>query len=926
MPLLSTKLRAPAPRRRLVPRERLVDRLEADPTMMPRLVLVSAPAGFGKTTLLTQWVTAAQTRSTGTGATAHGLRVGWLSLDDGDNDPRGFLSHLVAALQGAHPDVGTEAGTLLEPERRVPVEDIVASLVNDLDTVAGSTVMALDDYHVIDSAEVHQAVTFLLDHLPPQVTLAMTTRADPPLPLPRLRARGELLEIRAADLRFTVDEAGAFLNQVMGLRLDPDQVAALDARTEGWAAGLQLAALSARGHGSGTGDPATPGGVAAFVEAFTGSHRFVLDYLLEEVLAGQPEDVRTFLLRTSVLDQLTGPLCDALTGGTDGQRLLENLERENLFVIPLDDERRWYRYHHLFGDALRSRLEADDPGQVRHLHHAASDWYAGQGQLVDAIRHALAAGAVEVAADLVELALPEARRRRQDRALQDWLNALPPEVLRRRALLATQMVPARLSAGDLGGAVRWLDDADAALARMELEPARAGPRSGPLAAATRSREQELRALPAQTAVYRAAVAQASGDIDGTVAQARRALELAGPDDHVARSGGAGFLGLAAWAAGDLVTAVDTFGETVRSLHAAGSLTDELGTTVALAQMWLARGQPAEARRLLERALTTAESHAGPVLSTTGDLHVGLAEVLRERGDLTGAEKHLEVAREVGERASLPENRHRWYTTMAWLLVARGDLDGAIGMLDEAEPLFLPGFFPDVRPIPAMRARVHIAQGRLEDAATWAHARHLTARDPVGYLLEYDQLTLARLAIAQDGIDWEMLTLLDRIVSTAEAADRGGSLVEALMVRALAHRARGDLAAGRRDLGRAVLLAVPAGYCRLFLDEGPAMRELLHAVAGQPGSPGSTEASALLAEAGTAPERTLTPPQPLHESLSEREIEVLRFLASDLTGPDIAARLFMSVNTFRTHTRHIFTKLDVTTRRAAVRRAGELDLL
>ena len=946
MPVLGTKLHLPAPRRQLVARERLVDRLDGDAPSGPRLVLVSAPAGFGKTTLLAQWLSSngAGAGATGEAAAGEVRGVAWLSLDATDADLRQFLTDLVAAVQTSLPQVGAESLALMDTDRGFAVEDVLISLVNDLDAYAGRLVVALDDYHAVDSPAVHEAVAFLLDHLPAQVTVAMTTRADPPLPLARLRARGELLEVRAADLRFTPAEADRFLNQVMDLGLGTDLVEALEARTEGWATGLQLAALSARARTHHPGSRGT--GVEEFVEAFSGSNRFVLDYLLEEVLATQPDHVRTFLLDTSILGRFSGSLCDAVTGRDDGGRILELLERGNLFVVPLDDDRQWFRYHHLFADALRARLLAEDADRVRRLHAAAGAWHAEHGNLAEAIEHAAAAGDVEHTADLVELALPAARKHRQNHLLAAWLGCLPDDVLRRRALLATHMGWARLAAGDVDGVAAWLDAAESALGTTPdplPTPAAAtdgtGGASGPLAEAVRDREVELRSLPAMVEVYRAAVTQARGDVDGTVVHARRALALAGPEDHYPRAAAAGYAGMAAWAAGDLGTAVDTFGQTVSHLHAAGMVADELGATVVLATMWLARGRPAVARRLYDEALTAAEAHPGPALSTTGDLHVGLADVLVELGDLAAAGSHLEVARGLGDRASQLENRHRWYTATARLHVAHGDLDSAVVMLDRAAELYLPGFFPDVRPIPATRARVRIAQGRLDDARAWAR-EHAVAADEAAYLSEYDRLTHARLLIARhrsgrqgdtaDNTDTcaEALALLGRVLVPAEAADRDGSVIEAHWLRALAHHARGDLEEALGDLGRALTAGVPAGYRRLFLDEGAAAEDLLRSAAARRDLPGASESAALLDDLRHG--RTddaggpVLPADP--EPLSQREVEVLRLLATELTGPEISGRLFMSINTFRTHTRHIFTKLDVTTRRAAVSRAGDLGLL
>ncbi|MGZ4650996.1 MAG: tetratricopeptide repeat protein, partial [Kineosporiaceae bacterium] len=543
-------------------------------------------------------------------------------------------------------------------------------------------------------------------------------------------------------------------------------------------------------------------------------------------------------------------------------------------------------------------------------------------------------GDADFAADLVELAVPDLSKDRQDRTLREWLRRLPDDVVHRRPLLATSLAWTRLSEGDLEGVDAWLDDAEKALGATQPSATPSVP--GSLAKAARARADELRALPATIAMYRASVAQARGDVDGSVAHARRGLELAGPDDNLPRAGNAGFLGLAAWAAGELRTAVDTFSTAVASLHAAGRVADELGATVVLAGMELARGRPAEARRLYERSLAAAERHPGPVLSTTGDLHVGLADVLREQGDLDGAEKHLHAARELGDRASLLENRHRWYTALAGVLQARGDLDGAVRMLEDAEPLYLPGYFPDVRPIPASKARIRIAQGRLADAWDWAHGHAVTTGQPAGYLREFDQLTLARLIIAQHragragagtdgGIDGA-LAVLDRIVHGAESAGRDGSLIEARLVRALAHQAAGHPDEALADLAGALTDGVPAGYVRLFLDEGQPMKELLRAAERRPES--AEHAAGLLRaaryEQATTTAATAAPST--DEGLSERELEVLRLLATELTGPEIARHLFVSVNTLRTHTKHIFTKLDVNTRQAAVRRATELGLL
>ncbi|MDQ1725658.1 MAG: hypothetical protein QOG52_2686, partial [Frankiaceae bacterium] len=497
--LVETKLHVPAPRHTSVARPRLTDRLSKG--NHARLTLLSAPAGFGKTTLLTDWLaTVADDRA-----------VAWLSLDKRDNDPATFWTYVIAALQTAEPHLGAGALPLVQ-SAQAPVEAGLASLLNDLTTITRDVMLVLDDYHVIDSLAVHEAMTYLLELLPTRVHVVIASRADPALPLARLRARGELVELRAADLRFTAAEAAEYLNGAMGLTLSAADVAALEGRTEGWIAALQLAALSMQGRDD----------VATFIASFAGDDRFIVDYLIEEVLHRQTDDVRTFLLHTSILSGLSGSLCDAVTARQGGKAMLEALDRANLFLVPLDDRRRWYRYHHLFADVLRARLLDEQPDLIPALHRRASDWYEGNGELSEAIRHALAARDHEHAAELIERALPDLLRTRQDATLRQYLETMPDEVIRVRPVLSVAYVGALMVHGDVTGVEQRLIDAERMLAspgddRMVVVD-----------------EVAFRGLPTAIAMYRAGQALVTGDVPGSMAHARRALDLVADDDHVGR--------------------------------------------------------------------------------------------------------------------------------------------------------------------------------------------------------------------------------------------------------------------------------------------------------------------------------------------------------------------------------------------------------
>ncbi|WP_264357030.1 LuxR C-terminal-related transcriptional regulator [Pseudarthrobacter sp. MM222] len=861
---------------------------------------MSAPAGFGKTTLLAQWLG---------GTDDDDRRIAWVSLDAADSDPASFWTYVVSALQTAVPGVGPSALELIAPSD-VSTESVLTLVLNDLAMAPADVWLVLDDYHLVDSHEVTNGMVFLLDHLPSHVHVMISTRADPELPLSRWRVRGELVEIRATELRFTSEEVTAYLNEVAGLDLSAVDVEALEQRTEGWVAALQLAALSLKGRED----------VAGFIAGFAGNDRYIVDYLVEEVLEHQPEPVRSFLLLTAVLDRFNGPLCDAVTGRGDGTAMLTSLERANLFIVPLDDRREWYRYHHLFADVLRARLLNEQPDLVPLLHQRASAWYERKDLLEEAVTHALEAQDFNRAARLVELAVPIIRRNRQESILFGWLKALPADAVRCSPVLSVFYGFMLMVSGDLHGVEPRFEDAERAMAAV---PSGAAP---PWAVT-----EELRTLPATIAVYRASLAQARGDAAGTSEHARHALALAGPGDHLARGAAAGFLGLAAWANGELSSALHTFTQAVASLHASGNLIDALSSTVVLGDMWLVAGRPGKARRLYRDALQLAEAQGEPVARATAELHVGLGEIDREAGDFAAATRHLTTAGEYFERAPMTESRYRWFVARALIARAEGSLDQATDLLDQAEQIYLPGFFPEVQPIGAMKARIWIAQGKTSEAAEWAQARGVSVTDEVSYLREFDHLTLVRLLLAQHrehpggGAREQADRLLGRLLESAETSGRAGSMVEIRMLQALAQAVQGHRAQARGMLGRAFAEAPePAAYAGLFIAEGAPMMELLRDAADH----------------GTAdyhPRRLLNlavPPKvqaPLEgdqltssadEKLSGRELQVLRLLDSELSGPEIAQTLFISPNTLRTHTRHIFTKLAVTTRRAAVRQARD----
>ena len=668
---------------------------------------------------------------------------------------------MVAALQTVAPGVGEDTLTLLHEPQPPPIESVLTTLLNDLGALASDIVLVLDDYHVIDAHEVQDGLVFLLDHLPPQLHLVIAGRADPTLPLPRLRARGELTETRAAELRFTPGEAATYLNETMGLALTAQQVAALEGRTEGWIAALQLAALSIQGRDD----------VAEFITGFAGDDRYIVDYLAEEVLQRQPQHVRDFLLQTCILDRLSGPLCDAVTGRPGGKAMLDALDRSNLFLVPLDDRRRWYRYHHLFADVLRARLLDEQHHQVPDLHRRASVWHEQHGEQPVAIGHALAAKDFDRAADLIEVAMPALRQSRQDATLRGWVEALPDDLIRDRPVLSVGYAGVLLLSGDLDRVESRLRDAE-----RWLQPSagRSEGRETPSAAMVAAADGELHRLPGWIAIYRAALAQARGDVVAAEASARRALELVLDGDHLGRGAAAGFLGLAAWTSGDLEAAHRSYVDCLANVQRAGYLSDALGCAVTLADLRVAQGRLSDALRTCTTALDLASTPGGVALRGTADLHVAIAEIYRERNDLQTAAEHLLRSQELGEHTGLPHNRYRWPAAMAGIRAAEGDLHGALILLNEAARLHVRGLFPEVRPVPAVRTRVWVGLGRLDDALDWVGESGLSVEDDLSYLHEFEHITLARVLLAQHATHGAEGSLHGRDPTLGAAPARGGS--------------------------------------------------------------------------------------------------------------------------------------------------------
>jgi len=864
----------PPPRAKIVLRPRLIEQLNEG--LEGKLTLISAPAGFGKTTLVNEWISSC------------GRPVAWLSLDEGDNDPSRFLSYIIAALQTIKAEIGAGLLGVLQSPQPPSTESILTSLLNEIVTIQDSFLLVLDDFHVIDAKLVENALIFLIEHLPPQMHLLIATREDPSLPVARYRAQGQLTELRTDDLRFTPSEAAEFLNQVMNLNLSAEDITSLDTRTEGWIAGLQMAAISMRGLTD----------TSRFIQSFAGSHRFVLDYLVEEVLHRQPYEVQAFLLRTSILERLCAPLCDAVLDDTSasGQKTLEYLERANLFIVPLDNVRCWYRYHHLFVELLRQRLgQRQTSAEIAEYHMRASQWYENHNLDIEAFQHAATAGEVGHAIRLIGGKGIPLYHRGATVPILNWLESLPKTELDKRPMLWLIYARALTSSGQTSGVEEKLQAAETALQGTELSV-------------------ETRDIIGSIASNRATLAYTRYQPDEAIFQAQRALEYLSPNNLPTRTITTFTLGVGFMFKGERTAATQAFTDAMSISQKIGHTFVTSMATMALGNMQFMENKLYLAAETNRRALQLFGAHPLPI---AGEAHFHLAQIYYEWNNLDAAEQHGEQALQLARQFDKAVDRYVIYQILlARLKLARGDLAGAAALLVETEQSVCQNNFVHREPeVAAAQVMVLLKQGKLAAAADLAGKYELP-------------LSQARVRLAQ-GNPSAALAVLEPYRQQMEARGWADEQLKAMVLQAVVLHQKGEKASAMLLLGEALALAQLGGFIRLFVDEGAPMALLLREAASRGVMP---DYIGKLLSAFDAEQRKsegkpdLPPAQPLIEPLSQRELEILHLIARGLSNRQIAERLFLALDTVKGHNRNIFDKLQVKSRTEAVARAHELGLL
>lgn len=908
LPLLQTKLFVPRSSPGIIPRPRIFERL--DEGIRRKLILASAPAGSGKTTLVSEWIA------------LRDIPTAWISLDGTDNDPVRFWSYVTTALGRIAPHLGESVPALLRASSPIGIEGILTELINDLSLIETQILLVLDDYHVISNDAIHRGVAFLLEHLPPSLRLAITSRIDPPLPLGRLRAGGQLTEIRADDLRFTLPEATAFLKDVMELNLTPDEVMALEQKTEGWVAGIQLAALSMQGRKN-------PG---SFIEAFTGSHRYVVDYLTEEVLRNLPERLRTFLLNTSVLDRLTSSLCDAVTDRQDAAEMLRRVEEMNLFIIPLDEHRHWYRYHNLLADVLRHRLEQTQPEVIGELHRRASGWYESHGMVDQAVGHSLAAKDFERAIDLFETTAEEIVARSEMTTLRTWVQAIPDKLLRTHPRLSLLYAWTLISVNQ--------DDEKVEDLLLNVEQSLANTEEN--APSEASEERELRGILEAIRAYQAI---SSGDVDTADQLARGAMKNLPEWKPFWRASIAMSMGAICSLKGDIHGAITWFAEAASMGKASGNAYTALVASYNLAGLLESCGELRQAERTYREALEWVEGHGARRLAVMGTIYEGLARLLTQRNELDEALNYVERSLTLGKRRSDLSIIRAAYITMAAIRHARGEIDAAHDAIDEARSIEREHSHPHWSEwAELVRARMALSEGNVAIASAWARAFETEIDGGNPNRRRLNQILMVIRVYIAEGRYEQALDELEELYESAIESNREKRAVEILALKALALDALGRTDEALPPVRHALALAEQEGYLRVFIEEGAPMARLLRRVADHPeiGNKNNRFSTRFVREllrsiepeeGPTAQGPTQRPrgipsvdAEPAFDALSEREIEVLHLVALGLSNRELAERLFLAEGTIKRHIHNINEKLGAGNRTQAVARGRELGLI
>jgi len=891
-PLLSTKLYIPPIRSDLVARPRLVQRLDAKSNR--KLTLVSAPAGFGKTTLLSEWI--------------HEQKqdAAWISLDKGDNDPARFLAYFISAFHTIEHEMVEETFALLESPQPPPVEVILTPLINSISERSSKFSIVLDDYHVITNAQVHEAVRFTMANMPPQIHLIISSRSDPPWPLSRMRARGEMAEIRANDLRFTAEEVTKFLNHVMEFDLSPEDVKLLESRTEGWIAGLQMAALSMQGRKD----------LSGFIKALTGSHRFIMDYLVEEVIDKQSREIQEFLLKTSILARMNGPLCDFVTESTDSQQTIAYLEQANLFLVHLDDERCWYRYHHLFSGLLRTYQEEYRPGRAPELHRRASIWFEEQGLIADAVEHALAADDLDRVVDLLEGNAFAMMDHGQLASLKGWLDTLPVELVNSRPWLCLSYTWIAIYTGQLQLIEPFLADVEAGLDGIESK-------------------EEIEHINGHMIAIRAYRAELLGEFEIAIENASRALIMLPQDDLRTRCFATMRLSVSQRLIGELDEASRAFKEALTLSREIGDSHIAVNVLCDLAGLYIIQGRLREIDNLCQEALKLAETHfrrSGWWMPITGYAYARISQVAYEQNDLETALRSSEKAIELCRAGGLKEYLTDSYVFRAIALQAAGDIDGAFNAIHEAKSiaLNLSDWYKEI--VEPYEAAIYLAQGDAARASQLVDERDFIRKDEHGLEFFTNNIMQARVLVklceqSPEQLD-DVMQFMEKLRLVAEDKGANSFVLKILALESVAEWLRGNSGQALLLLQRSIVLAEPEGYIRPFIDLGPAMGNVLkHAVTqGVSKSFVGKLLNAMQNEPWAKDLHLMAESSTLSEPISERELQVLRLLHSDLSTPEIAQELVVAVSTVRSHIKNIYSKLNVHSRMEAVDRAKELNLL